>query len=287
MLKLYFGSAQVAKTGEVLNPFKVSKESKLSLIKLNHHKRFKELKLSLSDLNTLVLSDPKIIVALDYDNLEEAKKLIEQLDPKLCKLKVGKEMFTLFGPDWVRFLVQSGFQVFLDLKFHDIPNTVAKACKAAAELGVWMVNVHACGGKKMMSAAINALSSYGNNRPLLIGVTILTSMDQSQYKDIGYQREIDQQVLHLAKLAKETGLDGVVCSAQEATKLNKALGDDFKLVTPGIRPAGSDKGDQSRVMTPVQALQAGSSYLVIGRPITQADDPLQALCEISESLAFN
>lgn len=243
--------------------------------------------MSPSDVNTLDLNDPKIIVALDFDNIDKAKKLVEQLDPNLCKLKVGKEMFTLFGPEWVKFLVQSGFQVFLDLKFHDIPNTVAKACKAAAELGVWMVNIHTSGGKKMMSAAAEALSTYGIKRPLLTGVTILTSMDQSQFNDIGYQRDIEQQVMHFAKLAKESGLDGVVCSAQEASSLNQVLGDDFKLVTPGIRPAGSDKGDQSRVMTPLKAIQAGSSYLVIGRPITQADDPLQVLCEISETLAFS
>ena len=229
----------------------------------------------------------KIIVALDFDDLNKAKQFVKLLDPRLCILKVGKEMFTLFGPEWVRELVKADFKVFLDLKFHDIPNTVAKACKAAAELGVWMVNVHASGGKKMMSAAVEALSEYGDSRPLLTGVTVLTSMDQSQYDDIGYKKEIKEQVLHFAQLAKDSGLDGVVCSAQEAAKLSGQLGTDFKLVTPGIRPAGSSKGDQSRVMTPLEAIQAGSSYLVIGRPITQADDPLKALCEISESLAFS
>lgn len=231
--------------------------------------------------------DSKIIVALDFDDLEKAKSLVEQLDPKLCKLKVGKEMFTLFGPDWVRYLVNKDFKVFLDLKFHDIPNTVAKACRAAAELGVWMTNVHASGGSKMMAAAAQAIAEYGEDRPLLTGVTILTSMDQQQYNDVGYQREMNEQILHFAKQAEKSGLDGIVCSAQEATMLNTAVGENFKLVTPGIRPAGSDKGDQSRIMTPEKAIKAGASYLVIGRPITQASDPLAMLCEISESLVVN
>lgn len=231
-------------------------------------------------------NDSKIIVALDFDDKNKAKELVQKLDPKLCKLKVGKEMFTLFGPEWVRYLTDSGFKVFLDLKFHDIPNTVAKACRAAAELGVWMVNVHASGGEKMMSAAAEALASY-SQRPLLTGVTILTSMDNAQYEGVGYQRSIDEQVLHFAKLAKNSGLDGVVCSAQEASQLKQTLGNEFKLVTPGIRPAGSAQGDQSRIMTPIKAIEAGASYLVIGRPITQSGNPLQTLCEISESLAFN
>jgi len=229
--------------------------------------------------------DSKIIVALDFDNLAKAESLVEQLDPKLCKLKVGKEMFTSFGPQWVSKLVEKEFQVFLDLKFHDIPNTVAKACKAAAELGVWMINVHTTGGCKMMSMAAEAISDY-KNRPLLTGVTVLTSMDDAQFNAIGYQRDIAQQVSHLASLAQQSGLDGVVCSAQEAAQLRKELNKEFKLVTPGIRPAGSDVGDQSRIMTPEKAIAAGVSYLVIGRPITQAEDPLKTLCEISESIAI-
>lgn len=232
-------------------------------------------------------NDSKIIIALDFDQQDKAKALVDQLDPKLCKLKVGKEMFTRCGPDWVRFLVERDFQVFLDLKFHDIPNTVAKACSAAAELGVWMLNVHATGGEKMMSAAANALSEFGEQRPLLTAVTVLTSMDQAQYAAIGYQRSIEEQVLHLAKLTEQAGLDGIVCSALEASNLRAEMGQNFKLVTPGIRPAGSDAGDQSRIMTPRKAIDAGSSYLVIGRPITQAADPLKVVCEISESLAFN
>ncbi|TQV77567.1 orotidine-5'-phosphate decarboxylase [Aliikangiella marina] len=231
-------------------------------------------------------SDSKIIVALDFNDLQDAKALVEQLDPELCKLKVGKEMFTLFGPEWVKYLVEKGFKVFLDLKFHDIPTTVAKAVAAAAELGVWMVNVHASGGDKMMQAAREALQPYGENRPLLIGVTVLTSMDEAQFSKLGFQRDIDSQVYALAKLAHSAGLDGVVCSAQEATKLS-GIDDKFLLVTPGIRPIGADVGDQSRVMTPKRALEAGASYLVIGRPITQAANPLKTLCDISESIAID
>jgi len=229
----------------------------------------------------------KIIVALDFDNLDKAKKLVKQLDPNLCRLKVGKQMFTLFGPEWVKELVELDFNVFLDLKFHDIPNTVAKACAAAAKLGVWMVNVHAAGGSEMMQAAMNSVLAFGEKRPLLTAVTILTSMNSTEYANLGFTRNLDDQVLHLATMAKQSGLDGVVCSAKEAQRLSSHLGEAFKLVTPGIRPLGSEKGDQSRVMTPKQAIQAGASYLVIGRPITESPDPLKALCEISESLAFN
>ncbi len=249
--------------------------------------QYRELKENKTLKNLSKKTDSKIIVALDFDELNQAKVLVEQLDPSLCKLKVGKEMFTLFGPEWVRFLVARGFDVFLDLKFHDIPNTVAKACKAAAELGVWMVNVHAAGGTKMMVAARDAIESYGDNRPLLTAVTILTSMDQAELDQIGFARKIDAQVRHLAQLAESANLDGVVCSAQEASELKKVLGSDFCLVTPGIRPEGVSAGDQSRIMTPNKALQAGASYLVIGRPVTQASDPLKALCEISESIACN
>jgi orotidine-5'-phosphate decarboxylase len=227
----------------------------------------------------------RIVVALDFDDIDQARKLVEQLDPKLCRLKIGKEMFTLFGPDWVTEVVNKGFDVFLDLKFHDIPNTVAKACVAAAKLGVWMLNVHAVGGEAMMKAAKNALVENFENPPLLTAVTVLTSMGQDEFNSLGYRTDIISQVKHLAKLAKECGIDGVVCSAQEAEMLRQDLGRDFALVTPGIRPLGSDKGDQTRIMTPPNAIQAGSSYLVIGRPITQSNDPLTSLCEISESIA--
>ncbi|HEY9032238.1 MAG TPA: orotidine-5'-phosphate decarboxylase [Kangiella sp.] len=229
------------------------------------------------------MSDPKILVALDYDNQAQALELVEKLKPELCGLKVGKEMFTLFGPEFVKTLVNKGFKVFLDLKFHDIPNTVAKACKAAAELGVWMINVHASGGSKMMHAARQAIEEY-DNRPLLIAVTLLTSMDEVAYSEIGFKRDLPEQVEHLASISKSAGLDGVVCSAWEAKRLKEQLGNDFKLVTPGIRPPGSDIGDQSRIMTPEQAVAAGSDYLVIGRPITKASDPLKALYDISESI---
>ncbi|WP_223669299.1 orotidine-5'-phosphate decarboxylase [Kangiella shandongensis] len=229
------------------------------------------------------MSDPKILVALDYHDKEQALALVEQLNPSMCGLKVGKEMFTLFGPEFVKELVERRYNVFLDLKFHDIPNTVAKACQAAAELGVWMINVHASGGRVMMEKAREALDEC-QHRPLLIAVTMLTSMNDEVYGELGFKRDLAEQVNYLAHMARDSGLDGVVCSSWEAEKLKQECGQDFTLVTPGIRPQGSDKGDQSRVMTPEQAVQAGSDYLVIGRPITQADDPYKALCEISDSL---
>ncbi|NQD37396.1 orotidine-5'-phosphate decarboxylase [Permianibacter sp. IMCC34836] len=230
------------------------------------------------------MTDPKIIVALDYDLEAKALALADQLDPAQCRLKVGKEMFTKFGPSFVRAIQQRGFQVFLDLKFHDIPNTVAGAVKSAADLGVWMVNVHASGGPKMMVAAREALQSYGAQKPLLIAVTVLTSFDAEQLAAIGINRSIDDQVLLLAKLTEQAGLDGVVCSAREAPALRQQSRPGFALITPGIRPAGSAAGDQIRTLTPQEALAAGSSYLVIGRPITGAPDPRMALCEIADSL---
>ncbi|WIO75365.1 orotidine-5'-phosphate decarboxylase [Porticoccaceae bacterium LTM1] len=228
-------------------------------------------------------TDSKIIVALDYNNADAVYQLVDRLDPSLCRLKVGKELFTVAGPDVVRQLVARGFDVFLDLKFHDIPNTTANACAAAADLGVWMVNVHASGGRKMMEAAKAKLDGQGSDT-LLIGVTILTSMSAEDVAEIGIQRSPADQVLHLANLAKQSGLDGVVCSAQEATSLKAACGKEFKLVTPGIRPAGSDAGDQHRIVTPEQAITNGSDYLVIGRPITQAEDPIAVLKAINSTL---
>ncbi|MGI2208449.1 orotidine-5'-phosphate decarboxylase [Shewanella baltica] len=226
-----------------------------------------------------------ILVALDYDNKNHALQLIDQLDPNMCRLKVGKEMFTLFGPQLVKDIHDRGFDLFLDLKFHDIPNTVAKAVAAAAELGVWMTNVHASGGLAMMEAAKKALLPYGDKAPMLIAVTVLTSMSDDDLKLLGINVPAFEHVQRLAKLTQQAGLDGVVCSAQEATALKSLLGQDFKLVTPGIRPVGSDAGDQHRVMTPPQAIAAGSDYLVIGRPITKAADPLAALQAIHQSLA--
>lgn len=228
--------------------------------------------------------DQKVIVALDYDNQADAFAFVDRIDPSSCRLKVGKEMFTLFGPEFVRELHKRGFSVFLDLKFHDIPNTCSKAVRAAAEMGVWMVNVHASGGERMMTASREILEPYGKDRPLLIGVTVLTSMEQSDLAGIGLNIAPQEQVIRLASLAKQSGLDGVVCSAQESSMLKAELGREFKLVTPGIRPVGADVGDQKRIMTPVDAVQAGSDYLVIGRPITQAIDPAAVLAEINASL---
>jgi orotidine-5'-phosphate decarboxylase len=228
-------------------------------------------------------NDPKIIVALDYQAEKQALKLADLLDPAACRLKIGKELFTYCGPALVEKLVDRGYGVFLDLKFHDIPNTVAGAVRAAAELGVWMVNVHASGGRRMMEAAREALQGYVSP-PLLTAVTVLTSMNESDLAETGIEKSPEQQVVNLARLAKSCGLNGVVCSALEASLLKAKLGSDFLLVTPGIRPAGSDHGDQRRVMTPAQALQAGSDYLVIGRPITGAADPLAALSQANAEI---
>ncbi|NVK57943.1 MAG: orotidine-5'-phosphate decarboxylase [Alteromonadaceae bacterium] len=228
--------------------------------------------------------DARVIVALDFDNIDTANRLIEQLDPTLCKLKVGKEMFTLFGPEFVKSLIARSFDVFLDLKFHDIPNTVAKACKAAAEMGVWMVNVHASGGKEMMMAAKKAIAESSHPQTKLIAVTVLTSMDQEQLNDVVPDITPADQVKKLAQLTADSGLDGVVCSAKEAVMLRETHSDEFLLVTPGIRPAGSEAGDQKRIMTPVDAINAGVSYLVMGRPITQSASPLESLKAVNASL---
>jgi len=227
--------------------------------------------------NNAVEYNPNLIVALDFNNLADMRSLVETLDPSLCRVKVGKEMFTRFGSEVVKLLHELEFDVFLDLKFHDIPATVAKAVKAAADLGVWMVNVHASGGAKMMEAAAQELNSY-DQRPLLIGVTVLTSMSDQDFSGLGYNCSIQEQVLRLAMLAKNSGLDGVVCSAMEAKSLSDEMGPEFLLVTPGIRPEGSKANDQTRIMTPRMALDNGSHYLVVGRPITQAENP-QLACE--------
>jgi len=217
-----------------------------------------------------------IIVALDYPNAEDALTMAKKLDPQHCRVKVGKELFTRCGPQILEKLHSLGFEVFLDLKFHDIPNTTANAVAVAADLGVWMVNVHASGGQRMMEACVEKLSGY-QQRPLLIGVTVLTSMQSEDLEQLGLSASPLEQVMRLAQLTYDSGLDGVVCSSHEVTRLKKALGKDFNLVTPGIRPAFAAQGDQRRIMTPGQALDAGSDYLVIGRPITQASDPLEAL----------
>jgi len=228
-------------------------------------------------VNVQTANDPKIIVALDFPSQNPALELVDKLDPSKCRLKVGKELFTRSGPQLVEGLQKRGFDVFLDLKFHDIPNTTSAAVGAAADLGVWMVNVHASGGEKMMTACRERLEGFGADRPLLIAVTVLTSMNADDLAGIGITDSPEAQVSRLATLTKNCGLDGVVCSAQEAPKLKAEQGADFKLITPGIRPLTADKGDQQRIMTPTDALKAGSDYLVIGRPITQANDPLAAL----------
>lgn len=229
------------------------------------------------------MSNSLIFVALDYADAESAWPLIDQLSPQQCGLKVGKELFTSAGPDFVKALVKRGFKVFLDLKFHDIPNTAGKAVRAAAELGVWMVNVHACGGRRMLEAARDAIADMPN-KPHLIAVTVLTSMTEDDLQEIGITVSPQQQVLRLAQLTKSAGLDGVVCSAQEAQMIAQQCGDGFIRVTPGIRPVGAEQGDQRRVMTPPEAAALGIEVLVIGRPITQASDPVAALNAIHESL---
>ncbi len=230
------------------------------------------------------MSNKPIIVALDYDNADEAQSVAALLDPQICRVKVGKELHTAAGPQVVEKLIARGFDVFLDLKFHDIPNTVASACKVAASQGVWMVNVHASGGRKMLDAARNAIDSFGGKKPLLIGVTVLTSLSQSELPEIGLALNLPAAVLRYAELTKDARLDGVVCSALEATWLRDHFGKNFKLVTPGIRLAEDAKGDQARVVTPVDAIKMGSDYLVIGRSITQAKDPIATLHKINDDL---
>ncbi len=230
------------------------------------------------------MKNSPIVVALDFEQKSAALDLVSQLDPALCRLKVGKEMFTHFGPSFVTELQQRQFEVFLDLKFHDIPNTVAKAVQAAADLGVWMVNVHANGGSRMMIAAREALVKFGAEKPLLIAVTVLTSMEQTDLTELGITLTPAEQVLRLATLTANAGLDGVVCSAQEAALLKQQFGQKFCLVTPGIRPAFATTDDQKRVMTPSEALAVGVDYLVIGRPITKATDPLAALQAIYQEI---
>lgn len=225
----------------------------------------------------------KIIVALDFPDDKSTMQLVDQLEPDLCRLKVGKELFTRCGPDIVRKLVSKGYDVFLDLKFHDIPNTVARACQAAAELGVWMLNVHSMGGYAMMEAARNVLK--GDNAPMLIAVTLLTSNDEKDLAALGIQQSSAEFVSQQAGMAHSIGLDGVVCSAEEALLLKRKFGKDFKLVTPGIRLQNKTNDDQKRVVTPKQAINNGADYLVIGRPITASKDPCRVLRTILSEIA--
>jgi orotidine-5'-phosphate decarboxylase len=224
-----------------------------------------------------------VIVALDFPDEASANALVDRLEPSLCRLKVGKELFTRCGPDLIRRLQGRGFEVFLDLKFHDIPNTVAAACAAAADLGVWMVNLHCSGGARMMAAARERLERCAR-RPLLIGVTVLTSLDAEDLAAVGCPGDPAQRVLRLAELGQRAGLDGVVCSPREAAAVRAERGPGFILVTPGVRPSVTAGDDQKRVMTPADALAQGATYLVIGRPITAAPDPMAALESIERSL---
>ena len=227
----------------------------------------------------------KVIIALDYEKEADALALVDQLDPQNCRLKVGKEMFTTLGTNFVKQLHSRHFDVFLDLKFHDIPNTVARAVRSAADLGVWMVDLHVSGGLRMMEEAKKILEPYGKDAPLLIGVTVLTSMEDLDLLQIGINASPMEQVIRLAHLTQRAGLDGVVCSPQEVEILRRNCGENFLLVTPGIRPIGADFGDQRRVMTPAAAIRSGSDYLVIGRPITQAENPAEVLKAINASIA--
>ena len=229
------------------------------------------------------MSGPRIIVALDFASADAALAFAARLGPQSCRLKVGKELFTAAGPALVEKLVQRGFDIFLDLKFHDIPNTVAGACKAAAQLGVWMLNVHALGGRAMLEAACDAVTA-SVRRPKLIAVTLLTSMAAQDMRDVGITGDPATVALRLAKLAQASGLDGVVCSAHEAQMLKRECGSQFCLVTPGIRPARGANDDQQRVMTPAAAVAAGADYLVIGRPVTQAPDPVAMLDAINREI---
>ncbi len=230
-----------------------------------------------------IVNDPRIIVALDYPSAESALAFVDKINASQCRLKVGFELFLAAGPPLLDALHQRGFEVFLDLKFCDIPNTVAAACRIAAKLGVWMINVHASGGRRMIEAARETLEPL-NHRPLLIAVTVLTSLDDVDLREIGYAQNTQDQVLRLAEIARSSGADGVVCSAQEASELRHACGSDFLLVTPGIRPEGTESQDQHRTISPREALRAGSHYLVIGRPITRAVSPKTALTEMQVSL---
>ena len=229
---------------------------------------------------------PRVFVALDFPSAVEASSLVERLSPRDCGVKIGKELFVSAGPGLVREAVDRGFAVFLDLKFHDIPNTVAGACAAGARLGVAMLNVHAGGGRAMMVAAREAVErNAGNARPLLIAVTVLTSLADADMRELGIAATAQDHALRLAQLTKDCGLDGVVCSAQEAGALRAACGPTFKLVTPGIRPADAAKDDQARIVTPEAAIRNGADYLVVGRPITQAPNPVAALAAINASIA--
>lgn len=226
------------------------------------------------------LESPQLIIALDYAEVKHADVLVAQLDPRRVKLKVGKELFTRAGPDFIKQLVSQGFDVFLDLKFHDIPHTVAKACQAAADLGVWMLNVHALGGRHMLAAAQQSLQAWTDDKPLLVAVTILTSMSIDELNEVGLTGTVSDYVSKLALLAQDCGLDGVVCSAQEAQLVRNLCGPEFCLVSPGIKVADQAGADQRRTSSVTTAINNGVDYIVIGRAVTQAEDPLQVIKQI-------
>lgn len=231
-----------------------------------------------------IITSP-LIVALDYSEIRPALALADKISPHRFRLKIGKEMFTRFGPDLIRNLQRKGFDVFLDLKFHDIPNTVARAVTAAADLGVWMLNIHAIGGERMILAACEALQTFGSEAPLLVAVTMLTSMSDDDLRSISVPFSYSDYSYRLARLSRNCGVDGIVCSAQEALKIKTDLGQNFLVITPGVRPGTIiDGDDQQRIMTPIQAQEARADYIVIGRPVTMAEDPAAALEEILQSL---
>ena len=231
------------------------------------------------------MNDPKVIVALDYSSAEQAVEFARRARPDLCRLKVGKELFTSAGPAVVDSLQNLGYEIFLDLKFHDIPNTVMKACRAAANLGVWMMNVHASGGRAMMEAAREGVET-ASYRSFIIAVTVLTSMTQRDLAEMEITSDLEKLVVRLCGNTLESGLDGVVCSAREAPLLRREFGDSALLVTPGIRPEWAAQNDQSRIVSPSIALRDGSSYLVIGRPVTEHSNPLEALDLINQEINF-
>ncbi len=225
----------------------------------------------------------RLIIALDFATTDEARAFVARVTPAQCRVKVGLELFTAAGPAFVAELAERGFDVFLDLKFHDIPNTVAQACSRAAGLGVWMLNVHVLGGRRMLEAAREAIDK-ASRRPLLIGVTVLTSHEAREVEEVGLSGDLGAQVERLTALAADSGLDGVVCSPLEAERLRRRFNAPFMLVTPGIRPAGSDRQDQRRTLTPGEAIAQGADYLVVGRPVTRAPDPSAVLSTIAQEI---
>ncbi|QIQ41605.1 MAG: orotidine-5'-phosphate decarboxylase [Buchnera aphidicola (Aphis urticata)] len=226
---------------------------------------------------------PKIIIALDFNDKKDAMKLVDLLNPDVFYLKIGKEMFTMLGKKFIHELHQLGFNIFLDLKFHDIPNTVFNATKAAADMGIWMLSIHASGGKKMLTSAKKALQSF-KTRPLLIGVTVLTSFTRTDLKDIGIQIPLQDYILILSKLSSDCGLDGVVCPGKEAEKIKLLCGNKCKIITPGIRCVNDSTFDQNQIITPKQAKKFPIDYIVVGRSITSSKNPIKKLNFIIQSM---